>query len=225
MDSVRHPTPRLSASHSLGVDGMPRKASNTLVHPSPLLLASPFTGVDGRLCREGGSQQQSIPLPADPRSPLRPPRGPVSYEMGHVPAIPQLIHRERSSFACMKVVSPVGSEPASKYETAPASKKSRCHTTFRPYHMPLARHAPVADAVADPSSRCSSPGGPSTRQPLRPCQRGQNRRLHYTPKRYPSNHCPSPCGPSTRQISPRTPRHHQPNGLGRRRGGSARWSC
>ncbi len=65
-DSARHPTPRLSASPSLGVDGMPRQAGNTLVHPSPLLLASPFTGVDGRLCREGGIQQQSFPLPANP---------------------------------------------------------------------------------------------------------------------------------------------------------------
>jgi hypothetical protein len=145
-DSVRHPTPRLRASPSLGVDCMPRQASNTLVHPSPLLLASPFTGVDGRLCSEGGSQQQTIPLPADPTlSPLRPPCGPVSYETGHVPAIPQLIHRERNSFACMKVVSPVGFEPASKYETAPASKKSRCHAAFRPYRTPLARHAPIAE--------------------------------------------------------------------------------
>jgi hypothetical protein len=65
-DSARHPTPRLSASPSLGVDGMPRQAGNTPVHPSPLLLASPFTRVDGRLCREGGIQQQSFPLPADP---------------------------------------------------------------------------------------------------------------------------------------------------------------
>jgi hypothetical protein len=185
-----------------------------------------MTGCAGRVGASSSSLSHYLPTP---RSPLRPPRGPVSYEMGHVLAIPQLILRERSSFACMKVVSPAGSEPASKYETAPATKRSRCHAAFRPYRTPLARHAPITDAVgaavADPSSRCLSSGGPSTHQLLRPRQRGRNRQLHYTPKRYPSNHCQSPCGPSTRQTSPRTPRHRQPNGLGRRRGGGARWSC
>ncbi len=180
-----------------------------------------MAGCAGRVGASSSSLSHYLPTPC---SPLRPPRGPVSYETGHVPAIPQLIHRERSSFACMKVVSPAGSEPVSpagsepvsKYETAPASKRSRCHAAFRPYRTPLARHAPVADAVG---------AAVADRSSLRPRQRGRNRRLHYTPKRYPSNHCPSPCGPSTRQISPRTPRHRQPNGLGRRRGGGARWSC
>jgi hypothetical protein len=172
----------------------------------------------------GASSSLSHYLPT-PRSPLGPPRGPVSYETGRAPAIPLVPHREMIFFASTNVVSPAGSKPASKYETAPASKKSRYLAAFKQHRTPLAHHAPVAGAVADPSTRCPSPRGPSTRQPLRPRQQGQNRRLHYTNKRYPRNLCPCPCGPSSCQISPRTPCHHQPNELGRRRGGGARRSC
>jgi hypothetical protein len=58
------------------------------------------------------------------------------------------------------------------------------HAAFRQHQTPSSRHAPIADAVgtavADPSTRCPSPHGPSTRQFLRSHQHGRNRRMHYT---------------------------------------------
>jgi hypothetical protein len=65
-DIALHPTPRPRTSPSSGVDGMSRQAGAMLAHPSPRLPASPFIGIVGRLCREGGTQQQPIPLPAEP---------------------------------------------------------------------------------------------------------------------------------------------------------------
>ncbi len=55
------PSPRAD-----GAAGQSKGSAPTTRHPSPRLPAYPFTGVDGRLCREGGTQQQSIPQPADP---------------------------------------------------------------------------------------------------------------------------------------------------------------
>jgi hypothetical protein len=108
-DIALHPTPRLHASPSSGVDGMSRQAGAMLARPSPHLPASPFIGVVGRLC----SNSLSCYLP-NPRSPVRPPLGPALSETGQAPAV-LLLHRERNSFACTSSVSPAGSEPASKY--------------------------------------------------------------------------------------------------------------
>ncbi len=61
------------------------------------------------------------------------------------------------------------------------------------------------------------PQWPKQHQVLRTPQYRQNHRLHYPNRWYLSTHCPCPHGPSTRQILHQTPRHHQPNGQGRRR--------
>jgi hypothetical protein len=167
--SARHPTPCLSASPSLGVDGMPRRAETTLVHPSPL-LTSPVTRVDGRLCREDGTQQQSIPLPAHPMLSTAAPLWARAVRDRTSSGSPPTSQRE-------EFLSPAGSMPAWKYETAWASKKYNCHAAFRQRRSPSSRHAPVAvsTAVTDPSTRCPSPCGPSTHQFLRSRQHRRNR--------------------------------------------------
>jgi hypothetical protein len=129
----------------------------------------------------GSSNSLSHYLPT-PRSPLLPPRGSVSFETGRAPAAP-LLCREKISFTYTKVASPAGSEHASKYETPLVFKKLYSHAVSRHHRTPTLRHAPVAvaddAAVADPSSRCTSLRGPSTRQLLRPRQHVRNRRLRH----------------------------------------------
>jgi hypothetical protein len=228
-DSARHPTPRLSASPSLGVDGMPGQAGNTLVHPSPLLLASPFTGVDGRLCREGGIQQQSFPLPANPTLSTAAPSWASVVRDGTSSGSPPALQREEffrlyercvaSGLRARVEIKKRRWLSRSDALMLPSDITERQRRAMRPS---LTRSAPLR---ADPSTRCPSPRGQSTRQLLRSRQHGRNRRLRYRNKRYPSTHCPSPHGPSTRRFSLRTPRPRQPNGLGRQRGGGVRWSC
>jgi hypothetical protein len=54
-----------------------------------------MAGCAGRV-GTGSSLSHYLPTP---HSPLRPPRGPVLYEMGCAPAIPLLLHRERNCVA------------------------------------------------------------------------------------------------------------------------------
>jgi hypothetical protein len=141
-------------------------------HGGCLLLGttpSPGVGDDDDECHVGSQ-----------RFPLLPPRGPVLLETGRAPAAP-LLYRERISFTYTNVVSPAGSEHASKYETPLVFKKLYSHAASRHHRTPTLRHAPVAvaAAVADLSTRCTSLRGPSTRQLLRPRQHVRNRRLRH----------------------------------------------
>jgi hypothetical protein len=65
--TTRHPTPRLSASPSLRVDGMPRHAGTTPHHHATCPLPP-----RGRGCRsvKGFSTNDTAPLPPPPRLPL-----------------------------------------------------------------------------------------------------------------------------------------------------------
>ncbi len=195
---------------------MPRQARTTLVHPSPL-LTSPFKGVDGRLCREGGTQQQSIPLPAHPTLGQCCMRRDELQQSSYIPE--RGILSPLQTLRCQWALSPLRNMkrnglPRNITVMLPSVNADRHHCATRPSpSAPLSRRLEIADHSAQQTgSEYPLPEPPwpehSPVSSLTPTQVKSPTALHK--RAVPEHPLPESPRPEHSPFPLRTPRHRQP---------------